>query len=311
MQIKENKVEKRLKYIIRYIEKHPNCTTIQLAEKFNVSERAIQFDLKYLREEWQGGKLTSTRGLHCVKINDETLDKALELKKKTFIKLALEAMEDLSDLSQDHENIEKELNLENLNTPYFIKAEEYEDLNTNDLEIKDLQDAIVQDYIIDFQYRETYYHVEPYRLVNFDGIWYLYGRDIEEENENDHKTWLLQDIDKVEVYYGKTHKKSDDEIEEELDNADDASFIPDYQFDVVVKVSAVIAKIIRRKYFLPKQKIKTLSDGSLIVTSSVSTYDAIDPEIKSWIPYIEVLEPEEYRLKFKKELSEYIKIYNL
>ena len=247
MQIKDNKVEQRLRYIIRYLERHPNCTTIQLSKKFNVSERAIQFDLKYLREEWKGGKLTSTKGLHSIKINDVTLNKELELKKKTFIKLALEAMEDLSDLSRQHEHIEKELNLENLNTPYYIKAKEYEYLDTNDLDIKDLQAAIIQDYIIDFLYQGTYYHVEPYRLVNFDGVWYLYGKDIQEKEDNDHKTWLLQDIDKVEVYYGQTHEKSDEQIEGELDNADDASFIPDHQFDVVVKVSSKIAHIIKTK----------------------------------------------------------------
>ena len=306
MQLTDNKVEKRLRYIIRYIDKHPECSTEQLAEKFKVSKRAIQIDLRFLRENWKEGKLTSSGGVHCVKINKNIADKYLELQKKTFIKLALEAMEDLSDLSRHHENIEKELNLENLNTPYYIKAEVYEELNTNKLEIKDLQDAIVEDYIIDFHYRDTYYHVEPYRLVNFDGVWYLYGKDIEEKEENNHKTWLLQDIGKVEVYYGQTHEKSDEQIEEELDNADDASFVPDHQFDVVVKVSSKIANMIKRKYFLPKQKIKTLSDGSLIVTSTVSTYDAIDPEIKSWLPHIEVLEPEEYRVKFKNELTEYI-----
>ena len=116
----------------------------------------------------------------------------------------------------------------------------------------------------------------------------------------------MTDVDKVEVYYGQTHEKSDEKIDEELDNADDASFVPDHQFDVVVKVSSKIANMIKRKYFLPKQKIKTVSDGSLIVTSTVSTYDAIDPEIKSWLPHIEVLEPEEYRVKFKKELTEYL-----
>jgi len=59
MQLTDNKVEKRLRYIIRYIDKHPECSTEQLAEKFKVSKRAIQIDLKFLRENWKEGKLTS------------------------------------------------------------------------------------------------------------------------------------------------------------------------------------------------------------------------------------------------------------
>ena len=310
MQITDNKVEKRLKYILRYIEKHPDCSTKQIAEKFAVKERTVQLDLKYLRKNWKEGKITSSRGLHCVKLDKKVADKNLERKKKTFIKLAMEAMEDLSDLSEVHANIEKELNLENLDTPYYIKAEEYENLDTNDEEVKDLEDAIDKDYIIEFSYQEQYYHVEPYRLVNFDGVWYLYGKDKEEKEDNDHKTWLLQDIEKVEVYYGKTHKKSDETIDQELDDADDASFVPGHQFEVVVKVSSCIADMIKRKYFLPKQRVETLPDGSLIVTSTVSTYDAIDPEIKSWIPHIEVLQPEEYRVKFKEEIARYAKTIN-
>ena len=55
------------------------------AEKFKVSKRAIQIDLRFLRENWKEGKLTSSRGVHCVKINKNIADKYLELQKKTFI----------------------------------------------------------------------------------------------------------------------------------------------------------------------------------------------------------------------------------
>ena len=61
---------------------------------------------------------------------------------------------------------------------------------------------------------------------------------------------------------------------------------------------------------MPNQHSKVQKDGSLLVTSIISTYADIDQEIKSWLPYIEILEPKEYRDKLKNELKHYLeKIY--
>ena len=139
--------------------------------------------------------------------------------------------------------------------------------------------------------------VEPYRLVNFDGIWYLYGRDKEERIDNDHKTWMLKDIDKVEIYYDNTHSTSDAEIDKDLEEAHSANFVVDTAFDVKLRVSANIADIFRQRNHLPKQHSTLQEDGTLIVISTISTYADIDPEIKSWLPYIEILEPLSYREK--------------
>jgi predicted DNA-binding transcriptional regulator YafY len=173
-------------------------------------------------------------------------------------------------------------------------------------EIQELSNAIQQDHVIEFKFKNKFYHAEPYRLVNFDGIWYLYGRDIEEKEGNDHKTWMLKHIDKVETYYGTKHDTTDEEIEEDLKNAHSPNFVIDKEFDITVKVSSKIADIFREKNHLPKQKSTLLSDGSLQITSTISTYADVDSEIKSWLPYIEIIEPLKYREKFLNELKEYL-----
>jgi len=310
--MKKNKVQIRQENIINYINNHQSCTTNELVKhisslsKSTITKRTIQHDLKYLKEIWDGGELNSYAGQHHIKLNKNLSNQILEIEKKTYLKLALEAFEDLTDLSSCHGEITKELSLDKLSTPYYIKPEEYQVLNTDKEEIKELSNAIQQDHVIEFEFKKKFYHVEPYRLVNFDGIWYLYGRDIEEEKANDHKTWMLKHIDKVETYYNTKHDTTDEEIEEDLKDAHSADFIVDKEFNITVKVSSVIADIFREKNHLPKQKSTLLSDGSLQITSTISTYADVDPEIKSWLPYIEILEPLEYREMFLNELREYL-----
>ncbi len=301
----------RIKRIIQHIKKNQNCTTKEIthavsSEERSITERTIQQDLKYLREHWKDGEITSIKGCHRVKLYDGLSKKGIEEQAKIFLKLALENLENLSDLSDEYQTLVKKLNLEKLQNPFYIKPEEYQALNTDKEEIKDLHSAINNDTNIAFTFKGKDYHVEPYRLVNFDGIWYLYGRDIEEKEESDHKTWILKEIDNVEVFHGETHDTPDEAIDEDLEDAYSAHFVVDKSFEVKLKVAAEVADIFRQKNHLPRQHSTIQKDGSLSVTSIISTYADIDPEIKSWLPHIKILEPVEYREKFKKELKKYL-----
>ena len=309
----ETEKNQRLKLIIEYIDKNPNCSTQDITNAIShhkkVTSRTIQNDLKYLKENWKDGKITSKRGIHKIEIFNKIPKKVIQEQPKIFLKLALEHLENLSDLSNEYQTLVKELNLQNLQNPYYIKPEDYQPIDTDDDEVQELHQAIKTDTNIAFNFKGKYFHVEPYRLVNFDGLWYLYGRDIEEKESNDHKTWLLKDIEDIEIFYNEKHDTTDEEIEEDLKQAHSAQFIPDKSFDVLLKVDAKVADIFRQKNHLPNQKSTIQKDGSLLVTSTISTYADIDPEVKSWIPYIEVIEPLEYREKLHQELSKYIKIY--
>ena len=307
----ETAKQRRLRRVIDYIAGHPGCTTREIAmgissEGKPVTERTIQNDLRHLREAWNGGELHSQNGRHSVALYEGFSQKGIDEQPKIFLKLAIEHLENLSDLSDEHETLLQQLNLHTLDNPFFIKPEEYEALNTDEEELKELHTAIKHDTNIAFTFQGKEYHVEPYRLVNFDGIWYLYGRDIEEKEENDHKTWILKDIDNVEVYYGEKHDTPDEEIEEELEEAYSAEFVVGERFEVRVWISPEkAAYFLLRKQF-PNQVVTKQPDGSLIVTATVSTYADIDPEIKSWLPHIRVLEPLAYKERFISELRRYI-----
>ena len=148
--------------------------------------------------------------------------------------------------------------------------------------------------------------MEPYRLVNFDGIWYLYGKDKKENEDNCYKTWMLKHIDEVIVYLTEKYTLSDEESERHLKDAASANFIPNKRTTLKVKIFKEAANMFEAKRHLPKQMIEKQDDGSLIVTASVSVYEDVDDEIKSWLPHVEILEPASYREKFKTEMLQYM-----
>jgi predicted DNA-binding transcriptional regulator YafY len=229
------------------------------------------------------------RGKH--KLVDKRFDGALDKEKKAYIKLALETVEELDDISRHHKEVCSKLHLDELDLPFYIKPEAYQRLNTDEEEVTSLEEAILGDYIIEFRYKKTWYHVAPYRLVNFDGIWYLYGKDMEEQSEHNHKTWMLEFIDDVEIHYTQKHNTSDEEIAEDLDNAYGAKFIPNKEIALKFFVKSEVADLFKIKSHFPRQKILEENDEGILLHSIVSSYEEVEQEIKSWIPHIRVIEP--------------------
>ena len=192
--------------LIEILKEYPQgAKTKELVNRLSCSAKTIQnyydelcfedMEMNYIKDV----KMVRIRkGLY--KIEDYRLDledAALEMEKKVFLKLALENLADLTDLSKHHHEIVEELKLDHLKTPYYIKSEDYQKLNTNREAIEELEEAILKDNLVAFAFQDKSYYVEPYRLVNFDGIWYLYGKDKKENEDNCYKTWMLKHIDDV------------------------------------------------------------------------------------------------------------------
>jgi hypothetical protein len=245
------------------------------------------------------------RGKH--RLTDKRFDGALDKEKKAYIKLALETVEELDDISRHHRDVCKRLHLDELDIPFYIKPETYQRLNTDEEEISNLEEAILGDYIIEFQYKKQWYHVAPYRLVNFDGIWYLYGKDIEERSDHDHKTWMLEFIDEVQIHYSQTHDTPDTEIDEDLSNAYGAKFVPDREIALKLFVDSEIADLFKLKAHFPRQKILEESESGILLHSTISSFDEVEQEIKSWIPHLKVIEPVELKERIERELSAYVR----
>ena len=313
--MQQTRKQQNIEQIIEFMKIFPDgCSSIQMREHLQkendkpITLKTIQNYLFDLKSDYVKGieVIDLKKGYYKIIDHRISLDKsAVETEKKVYLKLALEVLEGLNDISRHHDEIIDDLKLKKLNTAYYIKPEEYEKLDTDEEATQLLEDAILEDAVIIFSYKGKYYHVEPYRLVNFDGIWYLYGKDKEERINTPYKTWMLEFIDNVEIDLLQKHNVPDELIERQLDEADSAMSIIGEQFDVHLRVSSDIADIFQRRNHLPNQICNIQEDGSLFVTSTISSYHDIDPDIKSWLPHIEILEPLEYRNQFLLELESY------
>lgn len=233
---------------------------------------------------------------------------------KMYMRLALQAIKELPELSDTHyEKIEKRFDLDNINTPYFIESEETELLKPNNYNTSELIHAINNDSSVEFKYsgksRKDIYIVEPYKLITFDGLWYLFAKDIE-DTQKPFKTWRLKYIDVTDIDRSAKHDTADETIETLLCKAHSADFIVKSidnatveSIDIEVKVSKEIGDMIQ----LPGEIEEVLNhDGSRTIKCDVSSIKEIDRDIKAWLPHIEILEPKWYREKLHNELGEYL-----
>jgi predicted DNA-binding transcriptional regulator YafY len=150
---------------------------------------------------------------------------------------------------------------------------------------------------------EYWVEVEPYKLTNFDGFWYLFAKDIEAKKI---KTWMLSKIERIQVSQ-EHYKTSIKQIDATLNHVHSAWFEDGQVYEVTIKVHAEIAHYFKQKEFLQSQKIlRTLDDGSLHVAFEVSHDEDVDNMIKAWLPHIEVIAPKRYRDKVLAEMQAYV-----
>jgi len=317
--MQQTKKQQNIEQLINFIKTFPDgCSSIQMKEHLQkennkpITLKTIQNYLYDLKTDYVKGVevIDLKKGYYKIIDHRISIDRAaVETEKKVFLKLALEVLEDLNDISRHHDEIIDDLKLNKVNSAYYIKPEEYEALNTDEEATQLLEKAILEDTIIIFSYKGKDYHVEPYRLVNFDGIWYLYAKDKEERSSNPYKTWLLEFIEDVEIDYGNKHNTPDEIIDDHLEDADSAHFILGQNIQMKFRVSSSVSEIFKRRNHLPDQKNIIQEDGSLLVYSTVSSLEDIDREVKSWLPHIEILKPLEYRKQFLLELEAYRNLF--
>lgn len=188
--------------------------------------------------------------------------------------------------------------------PYNIKPEGFESMNKeSDLSNK-IEDAITKRNISKVSNNGVTSEVEPYKVVAFDGIWYLLAKDREDKKI---KTYLFSTIEEFRAST-KTFSTDYVDVDAVLQNVHTAWFEDGNSFSVKVKIKKEIAYFFKLKKHLNSQEIvKENSDGTLIVTFKVSCDEDVDNLIKAWLPHIEVISPSRFRKRLIKELEMYVK----
>lgn len=291
----------RLILILTKLDEDRRPTQNELAQEFGVSLRTIQRDIGRLCyfpiEKTNDGKLFFTEGFSLKRTSFEELEMVL-------ISLSLSMVMDISPkFSKSAHSLLAKLLLPNFSTPYLIKQDPFETIDINSLKMNELEFAIENKRITTIVINNREFIVEPYKIISFDEIWYLFAKELESEKI---KTFFISDISHVD--YSQKSFRMVKPIDSILENVHTAWFEDGAQYEVKIKVMQPIAHYFKRKKHLASQEIiREDEDGSLVISFTVSSDEEVDNLIKSWLPHITVISPKRVRTKILKELDTYVK----
>ncbi len=146
--------------------------------------------------------------------------------------------------------------------------------------------------------------MEPYRIAYFSGFWYLIGN---EPATGILKRYALDRIGELKLTKEK-FKAIPDRLDEILKQSANIWFAEQRHLVVKVLIDAQASHYFKRRRMFPTQEIEEeRPDGSLVVSFHVGQYEAIRHMLKSWIPHILILEPEDFREALLKDVKGWIK----
>ncbi|GKV79201.1 transcriptional regulator [Pectobacterium carotovorum subsp. carotovorum] len=181
----------------------------------------------------------------------------------------------------------------------YIKNEQQTDNFTR------LQLAIDECRRVSFSYykrtEQRNYSVEPYQLINHNGVWYLAA-----QHGQKMKKFTLGKISALNCTFDLFERSPT--LLEELKN-EESVWSNELKFEVVIKVSPVVAEYFQRRDLVVGQIIeKELTDGGLIISSHVSHKNEVLPVVQYWLPHLRIISPESLQQEMEEEIRGYLGI---
>ncbi len=189
-------------------------------------------------------------------------------------------------------------------TTLLVKGPHYEDLGDKQGSFQQLKQAILSNRLIAFEYQKSeglkaYDAVQPYKLVNHDGIWYLAAKD-----DGKLKAYTFVKIDRLQVQDATF--TPDPEVNKTLAAEDDIWLNP-VKTEVVLKIAREAADYFRRRKLIAGQVIeKELEDGGLLVSGKVAHPNQILPIVRYWLPNIRIISPEGLQAEMESQMRGYL-----
>lgn len=287
-----DKIATRLACILTKLNNGESFTVNELAKEFEVKTRTIQRDLKerliylpikkehnrYYMESYALGKLNFEDIKNFATISG--IKSLYPILNNGFI----------SDI----------LNVK-LNSAYLVKNQGFENISHHQDWFNKISAAILKSSPIEFNYKEKHRVVNPYKLVNNEGVWYLFA----EENEQ-LKSFTFS---KIKQFSWKNESKVFTPKKEflEIIAQNDTNWFSQTLIDVVLEVDNVAKEYFFRKDILPNKQILEQNDNYFTISTKVSYDDEILKVVKYWIPYIKIISPLYLQEKFTNILEDYIK----
>ena len=287
---------RRLAHILIKLNQGEKLNPVVLADEFGVNLRTIQRDLN---ERFAYLPLEKIDGLY--QLNPVFLGKLSTRDVAQFASLA--GVRGLfPSLSDD---FLRDIFDARIQSALLVKGHHYEDLRDKGQQFWQLERAIVAHQHISFHFEKdggskSYVDVEPYKLVNHKGIWYLAAKD-----GSKLKTFSFSRIN--HLLLSEITFEPDLAVEKTLLD-DDGIWLGEVRSEIVLKVSKEVAAYFKRRKLIANQVIeKELEDGALILSAKVGHVNQVLPVVRYWIPHIQIISPDHLQAELNDELSEYLR----
>lgn len=294
-QSKQDTIARRLAELLRRLNKGEKLDPHALAQDFRVNLRTIQRDLNH-RLAFLG--LDKSEGLY--RISGPRLG--------LLTKQDIERFASVAGLQGLHPKLGSELLTDLLDSrlqSLQIRGHQYEDLSGREDAFRQLKQAIERRQRVSFRYHKQdgeklVERLEPYKLVNQNGIWYLAASDA-----GALKSYTFTKISALFI-------DPDSQFEPDPTMAstlaqEDSIWLNLRKTEVVLKINREVADYFRRRKLIDGQKIeKELADGGLLVSCLIAHPNQILPTVRYWLPNVRIISPEGLQGELEQQLKQYL-----
>ncbi|PKN19273.1 MAG: transcriptional regulator [Deltaproteobacteria bacterium HGW-Deltaproteobacteria-6] len=294
----------RLGQILKIFMEREKVSTTWLSKHFQTTPRTIQRDLILLKEA-DFPLNEPFRGNYQI---DKTLLKNFDVFDDTELAMVIAIKNLVGQLGEPFEqaagDIFNKLYEDVTTSPVFIKIDDSVILDKRQFNkiVKTIREKRQGTFLYEgFSHHE--FSVEPYRVCFFDGFWYLVGKDLRDQQFKRYALDKIKDFKPL----NKNFRCVPAQVDRMLKESGNIWFSAERNIEVVVEVDKSCAHYFRRRKVLPHQEIKQeLTDGAIIVSFKVGSLDEIKNTIKVWLPNIKIIQPEELKNIFLKDMKAWI-----
>lgn len=188
-----------------------------------------------------------------------------------------------------------------------VKGFQYEDIKHRQADFDALHQAIEAKQKIEFNYTKAgeekgrYYRLEPYALLNRNGIWYLIGTDTEAGKQ---KTFCFTQIRYLNTL--PEHFQHNPDLLAAIEENDSISH-GNQLSEVIVQVAPKAAPYFQRRALLPNQElVRRLEDGGLLLACKNVNEMEVVPIVQYWLPHLSIISPGGLQDKLLARLRQYL-----
>ena len=296
-----DKILTRLTVILSKLNDGEALSVKELAKEFNTSDRTIQrdfnerlvsFPIYQENKRWKmqdGFRVEKTKSLE----DEIVLDIIEKITEGIGGKFSTKAHKLLSKIkNEDFNPIYTKLNIEDISDKFG--------------EIQVLETAIKEKKEVNCSYNDEKHDVynttiQPLKIVNFEGFWYLIALRGEVL-----KKYYLKNISNPKM----TDKafETDNELDTLLDESISIWFQRDIEpFEVKLFADKSATKFFKRRP-LPTQAVESLNtDGTMEFVVRITHEMEILPIVKYWLPHVRVVKPQWLQDMVDEDLKQYLK----